>query len=270
MSQTHDGSDGPSAARVRSWGQWSPVGLAVAAALAWLASALTTMAIDWALLGAALIYLAVPAAAVGVSRHDRPMGLAVIATWAAVRGLPALVWWAAQLGISGQVSRVEVLLWSALAVAALGTSLRALVARSDHRHLGVAGRRKAAAAAVFIWGLSILGGVLIRDLGSPGGPEALLDVYNVRPLMTALVLLAVAVVVWRRDRVPVVAAVLVVTVTALATVSIRTVRLVNQPDMVPAEHTAVVVAALAALLVQVAAAAVLTGAAARLTMAARA
>lgn len=269
MSPTHDGSNAPPA-RMGWWGQWLPVGLAVAAALAWLASALTTMAIDWALLGAAVMYLAVPAGGVWVaSRRHGPMGLAAIATWAAVLGLPALTWWAAQVGISGRLSRVEVLLWSALAVAALGAALRALLMGSDHRRLGVAGRRKAAAVGVSVWGLSVMGGVLIRDLGPSGGPGALLGSSDVWPLVTALVLLAVAVVVWRCDRVTVVAAVLVVDVTALATVFIRTVRLVDRPDMVPADHTAVLVTALVALLVQVAAAAVLTAVAARLTMAAR-
>lgn len=270
MSPRDDGSDAPAVGQVGSWGQWLPVGLAVAAALAWLASALTTMAIDWDLLGAALMYLAVPAVGVWLaSRRHGPMGLAVIATWAGLVGLPALVWWATRLGISGQLFRVEVLVWSALAVAALGTALRALVARSDHRRLGEAGRRKSAAVAVAVWGLAIMGGVLIRDLGPLGEPGTLLGVHNVWPFMTAVVILTVAVVVWRRDHVAVVAAVLVVTVGALATVFIRTVRLVNQPDMAPADHTAVLVIALAALLVQVAAAAGLAAGAARLTMAAR-
>lgn len=149
------------------------------------------------------------------------------------------------------------------------TALRALAAHRDGTRLGEAGRRRAAAVGVGVWGLAVMGGVLIRDLGTLGGPGTLLGVHNVWPLVAAVVILTVAVVVWRRDHVAVVAAVLVVTVSALATVFIRTVWLVNQSDVLPADPTAVLVGALAALLVQVAAVAVLTATAARLTMAAR-
>lgn len=259
MSQTHDGSTPWPAASAGSWWAWLAVGMAVAAALAWLASALTTMSLDAALIGATVMYVAVPAVGVWVaSRRHGPMGLAVIATWGALAGLPALAWWVVQLGLRSGLSRLEVLLWSVLAVAALVAALKALATQGDRAQLAAPGRRKAAAAAVAVWGVAEMGVDLLWPVGSD-----LFHVANVRPVLSTLVLLGLAAVIWRGDRVTAVAAVLVINLGAVLQVGYLVAR---SEEMLRAAPTPMVIAV---ILVQVAAVVGLTAAAARLTVAAR-
>lgn len=235
------------------------VGMAVAAALAWLASALTTMSLDAALIGATVMYVAVPAVGVWVtSRRHGPMGLAVIATWGALAGLPALTWWVVQLGLRSGLSRLEVLLWSVLAVAALVAALKALATQGDRAQLAAPGRRKAAAAAVTVWGVAEMGVDLLWPVGSD-----VFHVANVRPVLNTLVLLGLAAVIWRGDRVTAVAAVLVINLGAVLQVGYLVAR---SDEMLRAAPTPMVIAV---ILVQVAAVVGLTAAAARLTVAAR-
>lgn len=278
MSQTHDLSPPRSAALAWSWWPSLTIGLAVAAALAaasvQLGRLLMTMYFGWALLG--VLNLAVPAVGAWMAwdRHRR-LGLAVIATWGALAGLPVLGWWVAThvevvglLDVSLELTHPEVLVWSALAVAALGAALQALATHRDRVPLAAAGRRKTAAVVVALWGLLFLGGPLIGHVGSPVGTGPLLHIANVRPVVTALVLLALAVVIWRDNGVTVVAAVWVITVHGLAQILLGAGNLVTHlTETVP---TGAMPVAIAAFLLQVVAVVTLTIVAARLTGPARA
>lgn len=196
-----------------------------------------------------------------------PLGLGVIATWGWLHLLElrgGLSWLLAGESLSFGIS---VLVAVGLGLAASAVALLALRERSERYPLGMAGRRQATAGAIALFGLALLGSFLVRIDRWGMEPEALAASALPRPslagpLLTLIILMVIAAVVWRSDRLSVVPAPIVVTADAMAIALSSILALVTGPgagDM----HAAI-------LLLEVGATAVLAATTALLTKGARA
>lgn len=141
-----------------------------------------------------------------------PLGLAAVATLAAVVQLPRV------LGSIVTGGQLAAMLTVALPGATLAAALLALNARGDRYPLGLPGLRRAVAAVVALWALASAGAPLARHMLTNTTSEVLPPELWLGHLLTPLVILAIAVAVWRCDSVTVVPAVLVITLSALWTV----------------------------------------------------
>lgn len=264
---------------MRAMGSQPPAAKAAWLRWRWLAVGLATVAVVVFVLGAGgrpalgdpgvVSWIVVPAVGVWLTaRRDGPrtsLGLSTLAAWGMVFHAPALLMMpllvvAEPPGGDEWVAALLALGWRGLPVVVAVVALLALRARGDRYVLGFAGRRRAAALGIALWGLAGIGVLLVGlddwAVLSPDGGMAVILFGGM------VVLLAVAAVVWRRDRLTVVPAVLVVTVHALMTLVQS---LVSHP---PAPGTPYPTVGAFGVVVQTAALAVLMAAAVRLTLAA--
>lgn len=223
---THQPSDTSVGGSLRSRWQSVAAGLAGAGALAWLAGRVVAVLDQGADLSQAahqtpvvLLNVAVPAWGAWLAlRHDPRrvrLGLAMVATWGAAFHLPPLVsvlTFSLGNGLPGPGLSFALrdVLPSAVAVAALVAALLALRAAGNRYALNAPRVRKVAAAAIAVAALAPLA-TLAMDW--PQFPTP----FFAGPLLSFLVSLAIAAVVWTRDSTTVVPAVLVLTLGALVT-----------------------------------------------------
>lgn len=220
---------------MRTRSQSLAVALAVAAALVWIGGQVLLRVGDVGRLSdvarqapavgpGLLVHLGVVVLGVWLaSQREAPrvsLGLGVIATWGWLHLLDlrgGLSWLLAGGSLSFGIS---VLVAVGLGLAASAVALLALRDRGQRYSLGMAGRRQATAGAIVLFGLAILASFLVRFQPWVAVPESLAASPLPRPslgapLLTLIVLMVIAAVVWRSDRLSVVPAPIVVTATAM-------------------------------------------------------
>lgn len=225
------------------------VALAAAAALVWIVGQVLLRVDDVGRLsdvasqapaGALGLLVHLGVVVVGVwlaSQREAPrvsMGLGVIATWGWLQllELPGGLSW---LLAGGSLSfGISVLVAGGLGLAASAAALLALRERGERYSLGIAGRRQVAAGAIALFGLAFLGSFLLRFERWVVVPESLAASPLPRPslagpLLTLIVLMVIAAVVWRSDRLSVVPAPIVVTAVGMAIVLSSIFALVTGP-----------------------------------------
>lgn len=209
----------------RSRWQWLAAGLAGAPALVTLIALLVTLlfgsfSLEQLTRGA----LTVPVLAVTLAgawlaaQRDgprAPLGLATVATLAAVVSLPRAL---EAVVVAGPLSSrlfPDMVVPLGLAGATLAAALLALHARGERYRLGRARLRRAVAGAMALWALASAGAPLAGQSLAPSHAQSLATQAWVAHLLTPLVVLAIAAVAWHRDSLTVVPAALVTTVDAL-------------------------------------------------------
>ena len=218
-----------------------------------------------------LVHLAVVVVGVWLAcQREAPrvsLGLGVIATWGWLQllELPEGLSW---LLAGGSLSfGISVVVAGGLGLAASAAALLALRERGERYSLGIAGPRQVAAGAIALFGLAFMGSFLLRFERWVALPETLAASPSPRPslagpLLTLIVLVVIAAVVWRSDRLSAVSAPIVVTAVGLAIVLSSILALVTRP--VAADTNASI------LILEVGAVAVLTAATVLLGKTARA
>lgn len=212
----------------RSWWPWLAVWLAVAAVLVWPLQVGVRMLIPVEVDSAALVpglLDAIPLC-VGVwlaSRRDvrrARLGLALVASWAALRYLSQLMGLLATLSEFDSALSVGLkLLPLVLGAAALAAALLALRTFPGGVALGAVGRRKLGAVAVVVWAAAGPGLSGVTGMGQ-SSPLSALPMSGSATLELAFVpvWLIIAAVVWRHDDIAGVVPVAVIAVGALLSV----------------------------------------------------
>lgn len=271
---------------MRTRSQSLAVALAVAAALAWIGGWVFLRVGDVGRLSDVvrqapavdpnlLVHLGVVVVGVWLaSQRQAPrvsLGLGVIATWGWLHLLDL------RLGLSWLLAGeslplsfgISVLVGVGLALAASAVALLALRERGERYSLGIAGRRQATAGAIALFGLALLGSFLLRVQPWVAVPESLAASPLSRPslanpLLMLIVLMVIAAVVWRSDRLSVVPAPIVVTADVAMVIALSSIfALVTGPGAGAMNNAAI-------LFLEVGAVAVLAAATALLAKAARA
>lgn len=229
------------------------------------------------------LYGAVPVLAAWLApRADAPrapLGLVMVATWAAVVHLPNMATWvvptsADLLGLTEHNPSLLGGLATTAVVLMLVATRQALTARGDSSRLQIPVPRTAAAASIVLWAVASAGWRLAHlpawSGEAPQFPAALWSDRLVALLALMVVLMVIAAAVRRCDSLMVVPATLVVTVIAVWTSLVNTSVLLtdNRPLMGPA-GAAQIPDSNVGLVLQLAAAAVLTVATVRLSTTAR-
>lgn len=268
---------------MRTRSQSLAVALAVVAALVWIGGQvflrvgdvgrLSDVARQGPAVGSGLlVHLGVVVVGVWLaSQREAPrvsLGLGVIASWGWLHLLElrgGLSWLLAGESLSFGIS---VLVAVGLALAASAVALLALRDRGERYSLGIPGRRQATAGAIALFGLALLGSFLVRFDPGLEVPESLAASALPRPslggpLLTLIILMVIAAVVWRSDRLSVVPAPIVVTATGMAIALSSIFALVTGPGAGAMNNAAI-------LFLEVGAVAVLAATTALLAKAARA
>lgn len=165
----------------------------------------------WLALGALVAGVAVPAGGAWLATRREPLrgalGLAVVATWGLLT-LPNVLGRGAQVVASTSLHPILHPFAAAevLAVLALVAAVAALRGRASPARVHAPGARRLAAAGLVVWGLATAAAALLQVMSAPsqagaygpGGAERAVMVLA-SPAATVLVLVGIAVMVWRRD-----------------------------------------------------------------------
>lgn len=184
---------------------------------------------------AVVLPVVVPAVGAWLAQRREPirarLGLATVATWGGLFALAGMV----STVLAGSVPRLSSwLLAGTLGVAALAAALWALRVHPGSWRLETPTTRAVAAAAIAVWGMA---GVAVAGLQRASVPEALAAAqpawfdHLIRFQLPGLVaVLAVAVVVWRRDTLLAVPAAVVVAIQAVVSLIERWARPTSPAD----------------------------------------